>query len=150
MLWRLLLLEQMVRIRENINMKNIFTALILASVLLTGCGQSTTYKPLEQVKGKVLLPKGKPLEGGRIMLKRKDGKANPFLAEINKDGTFKVDNEIILEGDYEIYLVFKRTTAERKYIKYVPTKYREIGEGDSDISVTLTEDNQDIVIKLKA
>ena len=150
MLWLPLSPEQMDKPQENINMKNIFTALILVSVLLAGCGESTTFKPLDQVKGKVLLPKGKPLEGGRIMLKRKDGKANPFLVQIKKDGTFEVDNEIILEGDYEIYLVFKRTTAERKYIKYVPAKYREIGEGDSDISVTLNEDNQDIVIKLKA
>ena len=133
-------------------MKNIIVILTFLSILLAGCGSGKTVpKPVANIEGKVLLPKGKPLEGGRILLKGK-GTGGTVLADIDKDGSFEVDNnEIVLQGDYEVYLVFRYNSAtERKLIRYVPAKYREIGEGDSDISVTLSEDNQNITVKLKA
>jgi hypothetical protein len=133
-------------------MRNIIVILTFLSILLVGCGSGKTVpKPVANIEGKVLLPKGKPLEGGRILLKAK-GASGTVLADIDKDGSFEVDsNEVVLQGDYEVYLVFRYNSAtERKLIRYVPAKYREIGEGDSDISVTLSEDNQNITVKLKA
>jgi hypothetical protein len=133
-------------------MRSIIIAFTFLSVLLVGCGSGQPVpKPVANLEGKVLLPKGKPLEGGRILLKGK-GTGGTVLADIDKDGSFEVDdNEIVLQGDYEVYLVFRYNSAtERKLIRYVPEKYREIGEGDSDISITLGEDNQNITVKLKA
>lgn len=133
-------------------MRNIIVIFTFLSILLAGCGSGQPVpKPVANIEGKVLLPKGKPLEGGRILLKGK-GAGGTVLADIDKDGSFEVDNnEVVLQGDYEVYLVFRYNSAtERKLIRYVPAKYREIGEGDSDISVTLSEDNQNITVKLKA
>lgn len=150
MLWPLSLLEQTVNRQENTNMRSIIIAFTFLSVLLVGCGSGQPVpKPVANLEGKVLLPKGKPLQGGRILLK---GNTGTVLADIDKDGNFKLDgDEVVLQGDYEVYLVFRYNSAtERKLIRYVPAKYREIGEGDSDISVTLNEDNQNIIVKLKA
>jgi hypothetical protein len=133
-------------------MRTIIVIFTFLSILLAGCGSGKTVpKPVANIEGKVLLPKGKPLEGGRILLKAK-GASGTVLADIDKDGSFEVDsNEVVLQGDYEVYLVFRYNSAtERKLIRYVPAKYREIGEGDSDISITLGEDNQNITVKLKA
>lgn len=133
-------------------MRNIIVIFTFLSILLAGCGSGKGVpKPVTNIEGKVLLPKGKPLEGGRILLKGK-GAGGTVLADIDKDGSFEVDsNEMVLQGDYEVYLIFRYNSAkERKLIRYVPAKYREIGEGDSDISITLSEDNQNITVKLKA
>lgn len=131
-------------------MRSIIIAFTFLSVLLVGCGsEQAVPKPVANLEGKVLLPKGKPLQGGRILLK---GNTGTVLADIDKDGNFELDgDEVVLQGEYEVYLVFRYNSAtERKLIRYVPAKYREIGEGDSDISVTLSEDNQNIIVKLKA
>lgn len=131
-------------------MRNIIVIFTFLSILLAGCGSGKPIpKPVANLEGKVLLPKGKPLQGGRILLK---GNTGTVLADIDKDGNFELDgDEVVLQGDYEVYLVFRYNSAtERKLIRYVPAKYREIGEGDSDISITLGEDNQHITVKLKA
>lgn len=124
------------------------------TLLLSGCGSATPEIPsIQGVKGKVLLPQGKPLSGGKLMLKREGGLNKPLIAEINTDGTFKIDdnnpNCPVLEGNYEVYLIFQHTLEERKLARYVPEKYKDLADEDSDLKVTLDDANKNILVKLK-
>ena len=127
---------------------------LLVALVLSGCGSSAPEIPSVQgVEGKVLLPQGKPLSGGKLMLRREGGLNRPLIAEINKDGTFKIDDNNpdcpVLEGDYEVYLIFQHTLEERKLARYVPEKYRDLSDEDSDLKVTLNNANKNILVKLK-
>ena len=126
---------------------------LLIAIFLIGCSSSVPEVPtIEMVQGKVLLPQGKPLNGGRLMLRREGGLNKPLIANIDEDGTFKMNDDPscpVLEGNYEVYLIFNHTLEERKLARYVPEKYRDLGDEDSDLRVALRNDNEKIIVKLK-
>ena len=126
---------------------------LLVAIFLIGCSSSVSEVPtVEVVQGKVLLPQGKPLKGGRLMLRREGGLNKPLIANIDENGTFKMNDDPscpVLEGNYEVYLIFNHTLEERKLARYVPEKYRDLGDEDSDLRVTLRNDNEKIIVKLK-
>lgn len=126
---------------------------LLIALFLVGCSSSAPEVPtIEVVQGKVLLPQGKPLKGGRLMLRREGGLNKPLIANIDEDGTFEMNDDPscpVFEGNYEVYLIFNHTLEERKLARYVPEKYRDLGDEDSDLRVALRNDNEKIIVKLK-
>jgi PBP1b-binding outer membrane lipoprotein LpoB len=126
---------------------------LLIALFLAGCSSSAPEVPtIEVVQGKVLLPQGKPLKGGRLMLRREGGLNKPLIANIDEDGTFEMNDDPscpVLEGNYDVYLIFNHTPEERKLARYVPEKYRDLGDEDSDLRVALRNDNEKIIVKLK-
>ena len=126
---------------------------LLIAIFLIGCSSSVPEVPtIEVVQGKVLLPQGKPLKGGRLMLRREGGLNKPLIANIDEDGTFEMNDDPscpVLEGNYDVYLIFNHTPEERKLARYVPEKYRDLGDEDSDLRVALRNDNEKIIVKLK-
>ena len=126
---------------------------LLVVLFLIGCSSSVPEVPtIEVVQGKVLLPQGKPLKGGRLMLRREGGLNKPLIANIDEDGTFEMNDDPscpVLEGNYDVYLIFNHTPEERKLARYVPEKYRDLGDEDSDLRVALRNDNEKIIVKLK-
>ena len=133
----------------------VFLAAIVSVVLATGCGSSgPVVEALDEVSGKVLLPHGKPLTAGTLVLRPAGGLSRPVTAEINQDGTFVLAGGAgeapVLPGAYEVYLVFDDSPQQRKLQRVVPTKYRKLNDEDSDLSVTLDEGAaRDILVKLK-
>ncbi len=132
-------------------------ALVVAFVcvsLHSGCGSTTpVVQSLDEVTGKVLLPQGVALKGGKLVLRPAGGLRRPVAADIQQDGTFVLDSSAekapVLPGTYDVYLVFDDTPQGRKLQRSVPAKYRKLTDEDSDVSVTLDETPQEVLVRLK-
>jgi hypothetical protein len=119
------------------------TGLLLAAFAgLSGCGQSDSLPKLQvyEVKGKVLLPDGKPLSSGFISFVPKGDLPLTPSAEIGSDGTFSLvtggSGEGAPAGDYKVRIETPQLGAAPKAKKPLfPSKYTD--EDSSQIVVTV-------------
>jgi len=124
-------------------------------ILLVGC--NSTYTPpaapeTTPVSGKVYLPNGSPLTGGRIVFKPKENGWQEASGEIGTDGTFKLSSynkdDGARVGEYIVHIdktSFK--TGQAVTVRAdVPKKY--LGDA-SDLVVSVTSSQTDYPIRLK-
>ena len=129
--------------------------LLAASAGLSGCGQSDSLPKLQvyEVKGKVLLPDGKPLSSGLISFVPKGDLPITPSAEIASDGTFSLvtggSGEGAPSGEYKVRIEAPAIRPDPKTKKPpFPSKYTD--EDSSGIVVTvLPQENHLDPIKLK-
>jgi hypothetical protein len=131
-----------------------FGGLVVLVVGLLGCAKaSPSVQGLREVSGKVLLSRGMPLKGGRIVLRPAGGLRPAVSAEINPDGSFTIDgvseNKPVVPGEYQVFVVFGKDPKHRGLKSQVPKKYQSVSEDESDHFVTIDEDASDLVVKLK-
>ena len=131
------------------------TVVLTASAGLSGCGQSDSLPKLRvyEVKGKVLLPDGKPLSSGLISFVPKGDLPITPSAEIASDGTFSLvtggSGEGSPLGEYKVRIETPAIRVDPKTKKPpFPSKYTD--EDSSGIVVTvLAQENHLDPIKLK-
>ena len=128
---------------------------VAAMMMVTlGCGSAKQgEQSLSNVRGKVLLPYGRPLTGGRIFLQPEGGIRRGIAAKIADDGTFTLDNSEadapVLPGNYEVYVIFGNGLSDQKLRRKVPRKYQKISDADTDLFVQIKGDNDDLMVKLR-
>jgi hypothetical protein len=124
---------------------------------ITGCQQSNALPVLQvyEVKGKVLLPDGKPLGGGWIYFVPKGDLPITPSGVIQSDGTFSLvtggSGEGAPPGDYKIRVEapqFQQADRKSRKKPLFPVKYND--EDSSGLVVTVrAESNQLEPIRLK-
>ena len=130
-------------------MRTAFILLFLA--LFIGCGKSLPkIESVSNVGGKILMPSGRVLKYGKLLFiptERYDV-AKSLSVEIKDDGSFKSE-ENLYEINYKIMVLTGRGK-ERMYIKkYVPEKYYDREEEDSDLFVNPEVQADNLVLKIK-
>jgi hypothetical protein len=115
------------------------TAVALAAAV--GCGQSDTlpsYRVYE-VKGRVLLATGKPLDGGWVYFVPKGDLPLTPSGVIGPDGTFSVvtggSGEGAPAGDYKLRIEAPQYQTAKTRKPVIPTKYQD--EDSSGLVVTV-------------
>ncbi len=127
-------------------------------VLTVGCGDSSSSLPSEQVypvKGKVVLPGGKPLTEGTVYFyPEKIGHA--ASGKVNPDGTFTLETAGVgpgaPAGEFTVVVQAPVTMAPGKVgtkdIKSaVPAKYQD--QDSSTLKQTVKPESNDVTITLK-
>jgi hypothetical protein len=105
------------------------------------------------VRGKVYLPSGSVMTGGRIMFKPKNKAIQEAVGEINTDGSFKLTSfnkdDGAVPGEYVVVLdrTSYKTGAAVETQVFIPAKYRN--ESTSDLTVTVGESQSEYPIRLK-
>jgi hypothetical protein len=124
-------------------------ALVLAVV--AGCGNSDAGVPVttHPVKGKVLLPDGKPLSQGVITFVPTKQPGREATAKIESDGTFTLTtqhpNDGAAEGDYRVTIVSDLSVPGAKPGSkrlVVNPKYEE--ENSSGLTATIKSGSNDL------
>lgn len=125
---------------------------LAACLLAAGCSmesdapKSATLYP---VKGKVTLPGGKPLSGGRVVLVSADGLIAPG-GSVGSDGTFTIksgdDAEGAPAGDYKVRI--EPDPAAKKGKPPFPPRYTE--EDASGLKVVVKAEPNDLALNLSA
>ncbi len=130
----------------------IFPLLMLPGVILMGCGGSSSFVPTYEVKGKVLLPSGKPLSTGRVTFVSTDGLVPEVSGEIQSDGTFSLTTRSpgdgAAPGKYKVRVEPAGRKNPRTRKRDFPVKY--VDEDSSGLVVTVrAEPNQLEPFRLK-
>lgn len=126
--------------------------------LLMAIGCSSKYEPTAApkttpVNGKITLANGSPLTGGRVIFKPKDKGMQEALAEIDKDGSYKLSSynkgDGAAPGEYVVVIekLSYKNGAPTNVRADVPQKY--LNEASSDVIVTVKEGQTDYPIRLK-
>ena len=140
---------------------NTLSAVILLSLLScvsAGCGTSSLsdVKVVPEVSGTVLLPTGRPLTGGQILLYpfgEVQG-AGRLSADINEDGKFAIKSDSkkqkIVASEYKVFIRLSGDPNSRRLERIVPEKYLDFREDDfsTDLFVNLNEQISGIVLKM--
>ncbi|HBU38426.1 MAG TPA: hypothetical protein DEB70_11560 [Planctomycetaceae bacterium] len=139
--------------------KNIYPIIVggILCFLSTGCGSSQlgSVAEVSEVNGTVLLPTGRPLKGGKLVLRPNGGAirgARPMSVDINKDGTFLIQSTSkeskIVAAEYKVFINVSSDPRLRGLRSQVPQKYQDIGEDETDLFVNLAEQADGIVLKM--
>ncbi len=118
------------------------------AVGFAGCGDPNAAGSMKvyPVKGQVLLPDGKPLTSGRVVLVSTD-KPIEFAGEVGADGNFEIKTSYGLgaaEGTYKVRIEYDdphqasvKSRSSRRNVSNLPfgTKYTD--ESTSDLSATI-------------
>ena len=143
-----------------LNTKTLFSVMLLSLLgcVSTGCGSASlnNVKEVPEVNGTVLLPTGRPLKGGEILLYPVGGTqgAGRLSADVNEDGTFtiKSDNkkQKIIASEYKVFIRLSGDPNSRSLERVVPEKYLDFREDDfsTDLFVNLNEQTSGIVLKM--
>ncbi len=133
------------------------TGLVVAAGLgLAGCGQPGADRlpalAVYEVKGKVLLGDGKPLNAGWVYFVPKGDLSVTPSGQIGPDGTFSVvtggSGEGAPPGDYKLRIEAPQFRTSRNQKPLIPPKYTD--EDSSNLVVTVrAESNQLEPIRLK-
>lgn len=127
---------------------------LLALLLFVGCKSYTPGDPPSTVAvgGKVTLPSGSVLTGGRVIFKPKEAGKQEAVGEINKDGSYKLTSynkdDGAVPGEYTVVIekVSYKTGSAVEVRASVPAKY--LSSQTSDLVVTVKEAG-DYPIRLK-
>ncbi len=140
--------------------KTLFSAMLLGLLgcVSTGCGTSSSsdVKVVPEVSGIVLLPTGRPLKGGQILLDPFGGVqgAGRLSADINEDGKFAIKSDSkkqkIVASEYKVFIRLSGVSNRRSLERVVPEKYLDFREDDfsTDLFVNLNEQADGIVLKM--
>jgi hypothetical protein len=129
----------------------------IATCLLTiGCGKGRPdVAMVSAVQGKILLPNGRPLKGGRLVLRPTPelaGVAQPVSVEIQDDGTFDIQGQNteggLAAGEYKVFVSLSGNPRLKSLQRQVPEKYQNIGDDDTDLIINLKEKTEGIVLKM--
>jgi hypothetical protein len=127
---------------------------LVASAAMAGCSRSDalpTYQVYD-VKGKVLLADGTPLNGGLITFVPKGDLPVSPSGEIGPDGTFSIvtggSGQGAPAGEYKVRIETPQIPRAKNKKPVVPPKYND--EDSSDLAVTVrAESNQLDPIRLR-
>lgn len=118
-----------------------------------GCGKTpppVTVVP--EVNGKVLLAKGTPLRGGKIVFRPAGGLRPAVSADIHKDGSFTIDGTAhqapVVPGEYQVFILFGKDPQHKTLRAQVPQKYQRMSDEESDLFVTIAEEAKTLVVTL--
>jgi hypothetical protein len=115
---------------------------------LAGCGDPNTASSIKvyPVKGQVLLPDGKPLTSGRVVLVSTE-KATEFTGQIGSDGSFEIKTSYgdgAPEGTYKVRIEYDdpnqapvKGKSSRRNVSNLPFAAKYTEEASSDLSVTV-------------
>lgn len=120
-----------------------------------GCGAGKPNLPtIAAVNGKVLLPSGKPIPGGKLVLcptpELQPG-GRRLSADLGKDGSFAIqgtEDTAIVAGKYKVFVVVAGDPKLRSLKKSIPEKYQSISDDESDLFVELADGGKELVVKL--
>jgi hypothetical protein len=113
-----------------------------------GCGDPNTASSIKvnPVKGQVLLPDGKPLTSGRVVLVSNE-KAMEFTGQIDSDGKFEIKTSYgdgAPEGTYKVRIEYDdpnqapaKGKPSRRNVSNLPFSPKFTDESTSDLSVTI-------------
>jgi hypothetical protein len=113
-----------------------------------GCGDSNTAGALKvyPVKGQVLLPDGKPLTSGQVVLVSNE-KATEFMGQVGSDGHFEIKTSYgdgAPEGTYKVRIEFNdpsqaavKGRPSRRNVANLPFGTKFTDESTSDLNVTI-------------
>lgn len=132
-----------------------FVVLGLTLAALAGCqerGGPPPAPPGVPVSGKVLLPTGSPLSGGRLVLRPVEG-IHGATGKVQKDGTFTLTDtdgkEAVVPGKYQVYVTFT-DPADQASKGAVNRRYQNTEDGDSDVTVEVeAKATTNLVVRLK-
>jgi hypothetical protein len=123
------------------------------AVTFTGCsGSSFSTQTKYEVKGKVVLPNGKPLSAGRVTFVAADGLLPEASGEIYPDGAFSLSTRVpgdgAAPGRYKVRIEPAESKNPRTIRPGFPVKY--VDEDSSGLVVTVrAESSQLEPIRLK-
>jgi hypothetical protein len=108
-----------------------------AAAGVSGCGQTSGFGTARSypVKGKVLLPDGKPLTSGNVVFVATKSTVSS-LGKVENDGSFVLNG--LPDGDYKVRLEASETTHAKKGSPPFPSKY--LDEDGSDLAATVKPD----------
>ena len=139
--------------------KTLFSAMLLGLLgcVSTGCGSPglTNAKEVPEVSGIVLLPTGRPLKGGQLILRPCGGAENArrLSGDINEDGTFIIrtsgEDQTIVAADYKVFISLNTDPKHRGLRRLVPEKYRDIREDEFETDLIMNPEQQTSGITLK-
>jgi len=143
---------------SSVNTKVIFLVILLGPLgwVNVGCGTSSSgdLKEVSEVSGTILLPTGRPLKGGNLMLRPYGGVrgVKRLSAEINEDGTFIIrpdEKTKIIATNYKVFVGLNDPKV-RVLKKQVPEKYLDVSEDEfeTDLFMNLAEQADGIVLKM--
>ena len=130
-----------------------FLSVVGLAVIFTGCGGSSLSTPTTyEVKGKVVLPNGKPLSAGRVTFVAADGLRPQVSGDIQPDGAFSLSTRVpgdgAAPGKYKVRIEPAEGKNRRAIRPGFPVKY--VDEDSSGLVVTVrSESNQLDPIQLK-
>ena len=140
---------------SSVNIKRIFLVMLLGPLgwVNAGCGTSSSeaLKEVSEVSGTILLPTGRPLKGGKLMLRPFGGVrgVKRLSADINEDGTFIIrpDDEKtkIIATKYKVFVGLNEPKL-RILKNQVPEKY--LDEFETDLFMNLDEQASSVVLKM--
>jgi hypothetical protein len=126
--------------------------LLLAATMTSGCDRNAAIQKEAgiRVSGKVLLPNGNPLTGGTLILRPESGLFGA-VGQIQPDGSFKLQDaqqQEIQPGRYQVFVRFSDpslTVLQR----LVHPRYQQSSEdGESDLVIDISSDNDNLIIRL--
>ena len=127
--------------------------LLAVSLALGGCTQADDAPKLATlfpVKGKVLLPDGKPLAAGRVVMVSSDGLTSPS-GPVTPDGTFTISSgdgqDGAPAGDYKVRI--EPVLTSKRGAK-APFLNRYTDEDASGLKVSVKPEPNDLALKLAA
>ena len=143
---------------SSVNTKIIFLVMLLGPLgwFNVGCGTSSpgVLKEVSEVSGTILLPTGRPLKGGTLMLRPFGGVrgVKRLSADINEDGTFIIrpdEKTKIIATNYKVF-VGLNDPKFRILKRQVPEKYLDISEDEfeTDLFMNLDEQASSVVLKM--
>ncbi len=121
----------------------------LVFVALSGCGETNPLSgvKLYPVKGKVLLPDGKPLAAGKVVFVG-DKTSITSATDIGSDGSFELKEGSgagLPEGEYRVRL----ETTSGKGKNKLPFPARYLDEDGSRLKATVTSDDSKNIFEFK-
>ena len=141
-----------------LNAKAIFLVMLLGPLgwVNVGCGTSSSeaLKEVSEVSGTILLPTGRPLKGGNLMLRPFGGVrgVKRLSADINEDGTFIIrpdEKTKIIATNYKVF-VGLNDPKFKSLKRQVPEKYLDVSEDEfeTDLFMNLDEQASSVVLKM--
>lgn len=127
---------------------------MLGMVVLSGCSQHgpTPLPEGVNVSGKILLPNGRPLAGGILILRPESGLYGA-TAQIQPDGSFSLRNAVseqVQPGKYQVFVRLANPNLAA-FKNAVHARYQESSEdGNSDLFVEIQDATDSLVIRLKS
>jgi hypothetical protein len=132
---------------------------MIALTVVAGCRRTgPTLPDTVQAKGKILLPSGQPLSGGRLEFKATEPPSIDAFADIQKDGTFVVEsftkeggavpgNYIVVVSPFD-YHAKGGSPKPLPYADSIPGKYKDASSSDLKVAIESGKDNS-LTLQLK-